>query len=280
MTAANPFAESMLQIAQEQVANATQEAQEIQLKADKATRIQKLLENITMFAIRGWILHVLNVINKEKTLLDEMRHENHPAITLLNEIFEISQKKAASIKLYISFPSELEKACATANLSLDRDAHHPNYKFERGFFQLYIDDQKKTAKLSNFESNKLFNIPADIEAVVEAIQQDHKRIFDRPFDDKKFLKKLRSHYLAILKANKQKDGASVPIRHITRRLGKNEKGFRTDEFLIDLSRLVEKGELEIDGWRMDCQQTKDTTQGMYLHIEPKRYIGSLVFKKV
>ena len=123
-----------------------------------------------MFAIRGWILHLLDVINKEKTLLDEMRYENHPAITLLNEIFQIAQEKAASIKLYISFPSELEKACATANLSLDRDARHPNYKFERGFLQLYIDYHKKTAKLSNFESNKLFNIPAEI-------------IFERPFDD-------------------------------------------------------------------------------------------------
>jgi hypothetical protein len=280
MTVANPFSESIINIAQEQTASAIQEAQEIQLKADKATRIRKLWENVTIFASRGWILHLLDVIDKEKPLLKEMRDESHPSITPLNEIYEIAKEQAAQIKLYLFFPSELEKACIAANLSLDRDTRHPNYKFEKGFFQLYIDDHKKTAKLSNIESSKLFQIPADIEAIVEAVQREHKRIFDRPFDSKKFLKKMRSQYLAVLKSNKQKDGDSIPIRHITRRLGKNEKVFRMDEFLIDLSRLVEQGELEIDGWKIDCQQTKNTSQGMYLHIEPQRYIGSVVFRKV
>ena len=96
---------------------------------------------------------------------------------------------------------------------------------------------------------------------------------------KKILKKLRTQYLAIVKAQKRKDGDSIPIRQITSRLGKNEKGFRTDEFLIDISHLADKGEVEIDGYKIEFQQTKDTSQGMYLHIEPKRYIGSVVFKK-
>ncbi len=87
--------------------------------------------------------------------------------------------------------------------------------------------------------------------------------------------------MAVIKNEKISDGSSVPIRHITRRLGKNEKGFRTDEFLIDLSRLVEQGATEVDGRQFELQQTKNTEQGMLLHGAAGRgYIGFILFKKV
>jgi len=279
MTAANPFPESLLKTAQEQKVIATQQAEEKQSLADKAKRIQKLWEDITKFVNNGWTLHLLNLIDKEKSLLKEMQGENHPDIEKINEFQKIAKEAASQIKFYL-FPRELEEACTLANLPLDRDSPHPNYKFEKGFFQLYIDDHKKTARLSNSESTRLCEIPADIGAIIEVVQREHKRVFDRTFDSKKVLKKLRNHYLAIVKAQKCKDGDSISIRHITSRLGKNEKGFRTDEFLIDLSLLVEKGEVEIDGWKIDFQQSKDTSQGMYLHIEPRRYIDRVIFKKV
>jgi len=113
---------------------------------------------------------------------------------------------------------------------------------------------------------------------IQACQREHKRVFERQFDSKKFLKKLRKLYMTILKEDKLQDGSSVAIRRITTRLGKNEKGFRTDEFLIELSHLVSQKQVEIDGRKLDCQQTKDTDRGMYLHIEPKRYIGSILFR--
>ncbi len=97
----------------------------------------------------------------------------------------------------------------------------------------------------------------------------------------KVLSKLRHQYLAIVRRDKESDGASIPIRNLTSRLGKNEKGFRTDEFLIDLSRLVESDHLEIDGRRLDLQQTKDAHQGMLLHGAAGRgYIGFITFRKV
>src|SRR5262249_14103360 len=138
---------------------------------------------------------------------------------------------------------------------------------------------KRTARLSNHEG-RLAEIPADIAAVVEAIQQEQKRVFGRAFNGAKFLKLLRAQYKAVVTKEKQTDGASVPIRQITRRLGKNAKGFRTDEFLVDLSRLAEQGPFEIDGRRLDLQQTKDTSQGMLLHGAAARgYVGFVVFKE-
>lgn len=127
---------------------------------------------------------------------------------------------------------------------------------------------------------RLASVPADVGAVVEVVGAELRRLFQRPFDGDKFLRKIRSHYLAVLKKEGLKDGDVLPIRRITHRLGKNEKGFRSDEFLVDLSKLAEQGPLEADGVKLDLQQTKDTNQGMLLHgIASRGYVGFIVFRK-
>lgn len=279
MTIGNPFPESLLNIAEGQIANTAQKAKELQAQAEEAASIQKLWEDIALFMRRGWLLHILDVIDKQDPLLKKMRADNHRTISFLDEIHQAAKELAAQIKLY-RFPADLEDACRTANLPLDRDSAHPIYKFEKGFFQLRIDDHKKTARLSDYESPKLCELPADIGAIVEVVQREHKRLFRRKFDAKVFIKKLRKQYLEVLKMEKLSDGSSIPIRHITRRLSKNEKGFRTDEFLIDISRLVEQPLIEIDGRKLEFAQTKDINQGLLLHIENKRYVGFILFKKV
>ncbi|MEA5476734.1 hypothetical protein VB774_03790 [Pseudanabaena galeata UHCC 0370] len=277
MAIVNPFADSLLSLSQEQKSIVVHDAQRIRSEYEKAEKIKKFWEEMDGLLHRGWTLHILAIIQKESALLEELKNINHPSITALEEINKVAKENAEKIKFYL-FPNELDKAFNQASLRLDRNSAHPNYKFEGGFFELHINEQKRTARLSNYENQKLFEIAADIEAIVEACQREHKRVFDRQFDNKKFLKKLRKIYQAILKEDKLRDGSSVAIRRITTRLGKNEKGFRTDEFLIELSHLVSQEQLEIDGRKLDCQQIKDIDRGMFLHIEPKRYIGSILFK--
>lgn len=277
MAIVNPFADSLLSLSQEQKSITYHDAQRIRSEYEKAEKIKKFWEELDTLLQNGWTLHILAIMEKESGLLEELKNINHPSITALEEINKVAKENAGKIKFYL-FPNELDKAFNQANLPLDRNSAHPNYKFEGGFFELHINEQKRTARLSNYENTKLFEIAADIEAIVEACQREHKRVFERQFDSKKFLKKLRKLYLTILKEDKLQDGSSVAIRRITTRLGKNEKGFRTDEFLIELSHLVSQKQVEIDGRKLDCQQTKDTDRGMYLHIEPKRYIGSILFR--
>jgi hypothetical protein len=277
MAIVNPFADSLLSLSQEQKSITYHDAQRIRSEYEKAEKIKKFWEELDTLLQNGWTLHILAIMEKESGLLEELKNINHPSITALEEINKVAKENAGKIKFYL-FPNELDKAFNQANLPLDRNSAHPNYKFEGGFFELHINEQKRTARLSNYENTKLFEIAADIEAIVEACQREHKRVFERQFDSKKFLKKLRKLYLTILKEDKLQDGSSVAIRRITTRLGKNEKGFRTDEFLIELSHLVSQKQVEIDGRKLDCQQTKYTDRGMYLHIEPKRYIGSILFR--
>lgn len=279
MTEASPFPESLLTLAGEQTAIAAQKAKALKVNADEAAHIHKVWEDITSYLSRRWLLHLLALIDKEAPLLKKMKADDHPAIPFLEEIYRTTKEQAEELKSY-RFPTYLEEACRAANLSLEKDSRHPHYKFEKGFFQLSVDDHKKTARLSDNET-RLREFPADIEAIIEAVQRERKRVFERPFDAKKFLKKLRNQYLAVLKDEKLSDGSSILIRRITCRLGKKEKGFRTDEFLIDLSRLVEHRAIEIDGWQFELQQTKNTEQGMLLHGTAGRgYIGFILFKKV
>jgi hypothetical protein len=260
-----------LRAAAEQRAKAAREV------AEEARLVLQLWDDFVRYLERDWPFHLLALVQKESNVLKKMRSENHAAIPALEEAHRVAKEKVdSSLRRY---PSHLEEAFRHAHLPLDSDSRHPRYSVDNKFFQIEIDEQRKMARLSNHEG-RLTDLPADIGAVLELVQREHKRVFDRQFDGKKFLKQLRAQYVAILKKDKQTDGASVPIRQITRRLGKNLKGFRSDEFLVDLSRLVESGPMEIDGCKLDLQQTKDTNQGMLLYGTAGRgYIGFVVFRK-
>jgi len=260
------------------LASAKERSRALKAEADSAARIESVWERLHSFMVKEWPLHILDLLDRELALLKAMRAEGHPAIHAVEGVYRDAKEQADAVKR--RYPSHLEEACRSAGLALDPESRHPTYSLEQRFFQLRVDEQKWVARLSDHEG-RLADLPADVGAVVEVLLRERKRIFGRPFNGPKFLKQLRSQYLAVAKKDKQTDGASIPIRHITRRLGKNAKGFRSDEFLVDLSRLVEQGPMDIDGYRLDLQQTKDTNQGMLLHGAAGRgYIGFVVFRKV
>jgi len=260
------------------LASAKEHSRALKAEADSAARIESVWERLHSFMLKEWPLHILDLLDREVALRKAMRDEGHPAIHAVEEVYRDAKEQADAVKRL--YPSHLEKACGSAGLAMDPESRHPTYSLEQRFFQLRVDEQKWIARLSDYEG-RLAELPADVGAVVEVLLRERKRIFGRPFNGPKFLKRLRYQYLAVAKKDMQTDGASIPIRHITRRLGKNAKGFRSDEFLVDLSRLVEQGPMEIDGYRLDLQQTKDTNQGMLLHGPAGRgYIGFIVFRKV
>lgn len=253
------------------------EVQQLRAEAEQAAQAERIWNDFGRFLAKGWVFHVLALTKKETPRLKKMREENHPAIPSIEEAYRLAKEESG--RILRRFPAIIEEACQAVDLALDSDSRHPKYNLERSFFRIEIDEKKCMVCLSNHEG-RLAELPADVPAIVETIQREHQRIFGRSFNGVKFLKTLRAQYLAILKKEKQADGTSVPIRHITRRLGKNKRGFRTDEFLVDLSRLSEKGPFEIGGRRLDLQQTKDTNQGMLLHGAAGRgYVGFVVFKE-
>jgi len=271
------FPVEMIDQVRELHAQARADTQRLKDEAEVVAQAERAWAEFLAFLEKGWTLHLLALLEKEAPRLKKMRAENHPAIPAIEDAYRSAKEERD--RIFRRFPSLLEEAFANSGLSIDPTSRHPKYTLESGFFRLEIDEKKQTARLSDHEG-RLAEIPADVQAVVETVRREHQRLFDRKYNAKKFLQTVRSQYKAIIRKEKQPDGSSVPIRHITRRLGKNVKGFRTDEFLVDLSRLAQDGPFEIDGRRLDLQQTRDTNQGMLLHGAAGRgYVGFIVFKE-
>jgi len=269
---------TLLDSMRQRAAEAKEAATALRAQAEEASQIEKVWADLLGLVDRDWPLHIVHLIDRQSSLLKNMRLSARPGIPELEQLYRLA--KESSKALLRQFPRDLEQACQAKGLPLDPESRHPRYSFDQRFFQLEVDEQKGIARLSDNEGN-LAQIPADVAAIAERVEAERKRICDRRFDGKKFLKALRTHYLAVVKKEAQQDGTSIPIRQITRRMGKNVKRFRTDEFIFDLSRLVDQGPLEIEGVRLDLQQTKDTNQGILLHGKAGRgYIGFIVFRRV
>lgn len=243
----------------------------------QADVIQTDAESIRILASyleQGWSLHVVEFLKQHaKTQLMQSELGKIIDVSKLEVVFKTDARHIMS-----HFPRYFEKAIQQDHLNVDPDSRHPVYTFDDHFFEVHIVESGK-ARISTREG-LLKEIPADPDAILSALQSEHRRIFDRPFKGKEFLAKLRRHYLAVIERDRLADGASVPIRQITARMGKNIKGFHTDEFLHDLSRLVMEGPLSLDGKTLDLQHTKDTRQGMLLHGRASRgYIGFITFRK-
>lgn len=254
-------------------AQAKEDSQRLRSEAEAAAKAEKTWADFQNFLDQGWALHLLDLLGREAPRLKKMRVENHPAIEAIDETSRIAEEERD--RIFRRLPSLLQEAFADSGLPLDPTSRHPKYTLESGFFRLDIDEKKQTARLSDHEG-RLAEIPADVQAIIGIARKERQRLFDRKFDAEQFLKNLRKHYKAIISKEKLPDGSIVPIRNITPRLG-----CRSDEFLVDLSRLAQNGPLEIDGRRLDLQQTKDTNQGMLLHGAAGRgYVGFIVFKEV
>jgi len=272
------YTESSKQIIGSTAQTAAAYAEQQKKEADLALKKQKIWENLNLYLNKEWHFHILHLLNKEKPFFDQIKIADGVIRQNLEIIENTARQKTEEIKR--RFPLLVENAFKETKVSLDKESRHPRYSLQNGFFKIEIDEYKGTAKLSDTEGF-LAEIPADVDAIVEAINKEFVRIFERPFDGKKFFKTLRKNYCTIIKNEKIPDGESVPIRKITTRLGKNEKGFRTDEFVIDLTRLVEAGSSELEGLRLELQQTRDTNKGMLLQGTMNRgYIGFITFKKM
>lgn len=272
------FEEAIRDVIREALATARARSQELRAQAEGAARIESVWRDLHNFLSREWPLHVLHLLDKEAPLLRQLRTDNHPIVPTLESAYRVAKSQADEVVR--RFPAHFEEGCRNAGLNLDRESRHPRYSFSNKFLQLDVDDGRRTARLNDNEG-KLAELPADVPAIVELVKREAARLFDRPFDGRKFIKLIRANYLHLIKRDKHADGTSVPIRQITRRLGKNLKTFRTDEFAVDLARLIDQGPLEVEGFRIDLQQTKDTSQGMLLPgLAGRGYIGFVVFKKV
>lgn len=273
-----PFSNQRAETIQQAAAAAQARATHLKSEADSATKESTIWQNLLSYQQKSWWFHIRNLFEREADFFRLIRGSQAPVISQLETLYR--EAKAHTEDLILQFPKDIERMAQTHKLPLDHaQSRHPKYLFREGFLTLELDDSKRLAHLRDYEE-KLAEMPPDIEAIAQALKLHDQRLFGRPFDGRKFLDKIRRNYLSILKKSKKPDGDPVPLRQIARRLADNERTFRRDEFLIDLSRLAVDGPPDIDGYRFEFQQTKDTEQGFLLVGRAGRgMVNLLIFKK-
>lgn len=218
-----------------------------------------------IYVLRGWWLHALQVLDRSPN-----REEPHRAV-LRDYALEMARQERRR------FPRLFDETCHAVGILLD-DSPHPRYSCDDGYIKITIDEAKQQATIEDYEG-VLATMPMDVSAIVDRLQQERQRLFERDFVGERFLRGLFRDYMAILKKEKRALGEPVPIRAITTRRGKNVTGFRVDEFSVDMGKLSQHGPHETeDGHRIKLLQTKDTRSGILFPRE-QGYIGYVQFER-
>jgi hypothetical protein len=243
-------------------------------QARQLTVLSEFASRLSTYISDEWWQHAIKLIDEQNQTLSA----NHvPTIdrAQLNRTREYALEKA---KLESRrYPKLFEEACQQANIPLD-NSPHPRYTTDNYFIKISIDETNQVAKIENHES-ELATLPMDIAAVIHTLIQERQRLFERPFEPQEFIERLYQDYNAILSVEKLANGDPVRIRSITKRRGKNIKGFRVDEFSVDLWRLSQHGITTTqNGYQLRFEQTKNINQGMLLP-SGQGYIGFIRFSK-
>ena len=261
------------------VEHAAKEAAEQKTRLDELKGVARFLDELRSNRDKGWVLHIKAQCEKDTELLRGLRETGHPCIQLVEDLYKDAKKQAS--KVITMIPSSIERLGKERQIEIDRKSRNPRYFFGRdGFIEAKVDEQKLTATVSTREG-RLATMAADPAAILDVVEVENRRLFGRKFSGTKFLADLRRAYRAAVKGRKDaRDGDPIPLREIYGEMAKKAKGYKRDEFLVDLSTLVEEGPAETAGERFDLQQTKDTKEGLLLLGAAGRgMVNLLVFKK-
>jgi hypothetical protein len=246
---------------------------------DDCKALHKFLEELISYRDKGWVLHLKALCDREADRLKRLRETGQAWIQSVEDLYRDAMEQSKRMPTMI--PTNIERLSNATGIAIDRKSRHPRYFFGKdGFLEARIDDLKLTATISTREG-KLATIPADPPAILDSVGVESKRLFGRKYNGPRFLSDIRKAYLAVMKARKDaRDGDPIPIREIYAEMTKKTKGYKRDEFLVDLSTLVEQGPAETSGFRFDLQQTKDTQEGiLLLGVAGRGMVNLMIFKK-
>ena len=225
---------------------------------------------------RGHFSHALLLLRRATEFIRDLEATDDATVQRLRELHRQLQQHTRSSVVRIA--REFPAAARDVDIQIDSTSRHPSYTFNQGFLRLEMDERKLTAKVAPRDGNEVV-VGLDLELVVETIRSEQTRLFEREVDAQSFLRSLNTAYAAVLRTEGRLDGDEVPLRRVTNRLAKNLNHFAADEFNVDLSRLVQRGDLLVDGKRMYLNHTRDPRQGMLLNgLESGGYVGFISFK--
>ena len=254
-----------------------QKSSKLNAEAKLAEEDFQAVDRLVSALKKGQFAQIIELQETMPQIFTRISNSESTLAEILKRVFLNAREECQ--KIAREYPRLIQEASQSEGLKIDQTSTHPKYTFCEGFLTIEIDDKRFKAKSYTREGN-LFVKPFDISLIILALKQEINRIFGRPFNPHQFAKKLYSNYSSIIRNEKVRMGDQIPIRKITTRLGKNQKNFRTDEFIVDLSKLIEVGAPLIYGYKIDLGHTKDDRSGILLHrLESHGYIGFMSFRK-
>lgn len=251
---------------------------QIKQKANKIRLFEQKIKYIEQNIKQGHIFTVARIIEKDPKY-EKLLKELYPEV--LGRFDEI---RAALLKdleeIFINYPSILSDSLEKKGIKIDAYSHYPKLSIAQGFIKIEVNEKKRRVIVRDYEK-KLCELMPDIDVVVEAIVREFKRLFEREFKGEEILAQIWESYKKILNSQKLNEGESIPIRALIKKIREKNKRFRLDEFIVDLTRLADKGPYEISGYTIDFQHTRDTNKGILLQGNMSRgYIGFILFRRI
>jgi hypothetical protein len=263
-----------VKVVEAEAARARRQVELARQQLEHAQRARGFWDDLVASLGRGHSAHALLLLRREAEVVRDLQDE--VAVRQLRELHnELRDRARTSLS---SFAREFPAAAREVGIQIDNTSRHPTYTFNQGFLRLEIDEKNFTAKAAPRDGEEIV-VGLDLSLVVERLRSEQTRLFERQVDAPSFLRSLHTAYAAILRAEERPEGDEVPLRRVTNRLAKNLNRFAADEFNVDLSRLVQSGDLVVDGKRVHLNHTRDRRQGMLLHgLESGGYVGFISFK--
>ena len=177
------------------------------------------------------------------------------------------------------FARAFPAALTDAGLTLDPGARHPRSALHDGFIRVDVDDAMLTATVAPRDGTAI-SLGMDLAPVVATLRRESDRLFGRTVDLEQLLRQLYDAYRALLELTEQQEGEDVPLRRLLKRLSAEQHRLAGDEFNVGLARLVQSGQVRINGRWLRLMPTRSARQGMLLHgLEGGGYAGFLSFQR-
>jgi hypothetical protein len=247
----------------------------LQKELVEAHRRGILFDELYEHVRQNWPLHIMDWFSRNKELVGDIDR------TIKSRLPGAMQRtlgdaSVAADELKSRYTICMDTTAAKLKFKPDANSRHPMYHFQDGFFTVTISEPSYVARIEDLAGPLCDRMPADPAAIITYLRQEKVRLFGRPFAAEAFLRRLLNSYLAIVERDPElKDGEPVPIRRIMSRLHDNEKAFRNDEFLVDLTRFLDASVSSVDGRKLILEQTRDSERGLY--VFPRHGAGYIGF---
>jgi hypothetical protein len=250
---------------EESLTQADAEVERLKAALSQAQALSRFLRRLDEHLAAGHASEALRSLEANGKMLQSVERFDASAYRDIGSLAsELRERVSTAYRdLVTAFPG----AVAAAGIELDASSRHPRYTLFDGLIEVRFERARFETRVIPRDGRRAV-MGIDLPVVVAHIVRERERLLDRPFDPVATLARLTDAYRTVV----EKPGDSAPIKQLISQLAQ-DKGFRADEFNVDLSRLVRDGHSR---GRLRLENTRDAAKGVLLwQLDQRGYYGYL-----